>query len=82
MSFMLSNRSTLLQETLDEFKQDDGFFDDVREIKQEIEFHENFNKVHIEVEQPRLAVPRKTDMRKRSAASPLIVYTNLGVEYD
>lgn len=73
MSSMLSNRSSLLDETFNEFRREEEIFQDVKDIKEEVEFRENCNRVHINFEQHLGVGGSKVDMKKRSAATPILI---------
>ena len=53
ISKMLSTRNILLQESFDNFDEDEAMFSDLNEIKQEIEFEVENNRVKIEMEKPK-----------------------------
>ena len=53
VSRMLSTRNVMLQESFDNFNEDEVEFDDLNEIKGEVQFEEDMNKVKIELERPK-----------------------------
>jgi hypothetical protein len=70
---MMSVRSSLLEETFNAFRKEEGIFQDLKDIREEVDFRENSNRVHIELEQHLGVGGKKSDMRKKSAATPILM---------
>ena len=81
MNAILSNKSALLHDSYVNFDVDDELFDDLNEIKGEVNFEgaKSFNKVVIE-QKP----SKKDDVKRptRKKTTSLTVYTNLAMDDD
>lgn len=78
ISVMLSNKSMNLHENYLNFDEDDILFDDLNEIKEEVDFEDakNSNRVTIEHKNLKSQEPKKPQRMKTG----LTVFTNLGYE--
>ena len=81
MSAILINKSSLLHDSYVNFDLDDELFDDLNEIKGEVNFDEakNLNKVTIEQKPAKREEPKRPIKKKTASLS---VYTNLAMDED
>ena len=81
MSAILINKSSLLHDSYVNFNLDDELFDDLNEIKGEVNFEEarNLNKVNLEQKPAKKEEPKRP-IRKKTTS--LVVYTNIAMDDD